>query len=545
MEYSLHLLPFIVSALVVAGMLVVVLFRWREPPAPWFAGTLACLLVWTVAYVVELSVVSLDDKLLWADVQFFAILPQPVFWLLTVRAIVGAPRLPRWMVAGLWLACATLITIVVTDPKDLFRGAPSLAWAGPLHVLDPDYGPAYFALVVPFQFALLSAALVVLVRSARQTHEVFRRRAFILIVATLLPMVVGAMYAADLLPWTNYNPVTAVVTVSAVLCGWAYWQYRLFDLTPLARAAVIEHLADAVLVLDVRGRLVDFNPAAAQVVPGLAGEALGRPVEEVFAFAPGVLACLRHLASGGWETQLAPAVDSTTDDDGGESARVVVVPAARARNGDPAGGSGHYSLTLTPVLSRGGRRRGSALLLHDVTRTVKLLSEVRRLANTDELTDLLSRRGFFALAERELERARRHALPLTVVLLDLDNLKMVNDVYGHAAGDELLRAVATVCREQLRSFDVMGRLGGDEFCAALPDDGPGEAAMVAERLRAAVAGLRVSVGGSLLQTTISIGLAGASVVTDETVVGMLEAADAALYEAKRAGRDRVVARGRR
>lgn len=545
MEYSPYLLPFVISALVVAGMLVVALMHWREPPAPWFAGTLLCLLVWTVAYVAELSVGSLSGKLLWAEVQFFAILPQPVFWYLAVRAIVGAPPPRRWIAAGLWLACGALIAVTVTDPNDLFRGAPSLAQAGPLRVLDADYGPAYYALVIPFQFAVLTASLVVLVRSARQTHGVFRQRALILIVATLLPMVAGAVYAAGLLPWANYNPVTAVVTVSALLCGWAYWRYRLFDLAPLARAAVIEHLTDAVLVLDLRGRLVDFNPAATRVVPGLMREALGRSVEDVFAFAPAVLGRLGQLAPGGWEVPLAPAAGTAADAaDEDQGAHAVAVPDASAAGG-PAAGLRHFSLTLTPVLGRDGRPRGSALLLHDVTRTVRLLSEVRRLASTDELTDLLSRRGFFALAERELERARRRAQPLTVLLFDLDDFKMVNDVYGHAAGDELLRAVAAVCREQLRPYDILGRVGGDEFCVALPEEAPHDGETVAERLRAAVAGLRVAVGGALLQTTISIGLAGASVVTDETVAGLLEAADMALYEAKRAGRDGVRVSGPR
>ena len=542
MDYSSQLLPFVISALVVAGLLVVALRHWREPAAPWFTGTLVCLLVWTVAYIAELSAVSLQDKLAWADVQFFAILPQAVFWFLAVRAIVGAPRLPRLVTAGLWLVCAALLVVVLVDPAGTFRGTPSLAVAGSLSVLAADYGIAYFALLVPFQFGLLVAALVVLVRSARHTHGVFRQRALILVVATLLPLIVGALYSADLLPWSDYDPATAIITISALLCAYALWRYRLFDLAPLARAAVIEHLTDAVLVLDVRGRVVDFNPAAALVVPELTDQTLGLPVEQVLARAPEVLARLGELAPGDRTARAepadaaAPSVPGSADEDDGED--VVTVP-ARAADGGAQGEGRRYSLSLAPVLSPSGGRIGTALVLHDVTRLMQLLRQVQRLAGTDELTGLLSRRRFFGLAEREVERARRHRLPLSMLVFDLDDFKLVNDVYGHGAGDDLLRAVAATCREQLRPFDIVGRMGGDEFCALLPHDGPEEGEKVAERLRAAVAGLTVVVSGSLVRTTLSIGVASSVGVTDETVTALLEAADAALYEAKRAGRDRV------
>ena len=543
MDYSSQLLPFVISALVVAGLLVVALRHWREPAAPWFTGTLVCLLVWTVAYIAELSAVSLGDKLAWADVQFFAILPQAVFWFLAVRAIVGAPRLPRLVTAALWLACAFLLVVVLVNPAQTFRGAPSLAVAGSLSVLAADYGIAYFALLVPFQFGLLAAALVVLVRSARHTHGVFRQRALILVVATALPVVVGALYAADLLPWSDYDPATAIITISAVLCAYALWRYRLFDLAPLARAAVIEHLTDAVLVLDVRGRVVDFNPAASLVVPELTQRSLGLPVEQVLARAPEVLARLGDLGPGDLTARpelvadrAGPPLAGTADEEDGED--VVTVPARAASGGAQEDGR-RYSLSLAPVLSPVGERVGTALVLHDVTRLMQLLRQVQRLAGTDELTDLLSRRRFFGLAEREVERARRHCLPLSVLVFDLDDFKLVNDVYGHAAGDDLLRAMAATCREQLRPFDIVGRVGGDEFCALLPHDGPEEGEKVAERLRAAVAGLTVVVSGSLVRTTLSIGVASSEGVTDETVAGLLEAADAALYEAKRAGRDCV------
>ena len=130
--------------------------------------------------------------------------------------------------------------------------------------------------------------------------------------------------------------------------------------------------------------------------------------------------------------------------------------------------SRHFTLALTAVRSRGGRVLGHSVLLHDVTRSVELLRQVERLATTDPLTELLTRKAFLELGEREMTRARLHGFPMWLVLLDLDHFALVNDLYGSDAGDEVIRAVAGACRRILRAFDLVGRLAGDEFVLLLP-----------------------------------------------------------------------------
>lgn len=100
-------------------------------------------------------------------------------------------------------------------------------------------------------------------------------------VATLLPMIGGALCVLGALPWRDYDPATALITVSALLAGYVLWRYRVFDVALLARDAVIERLADGVLVLDTTGRVVDFNRAASRLFPELTQAALGHPVEAV------------------------------------------------------------------------------------------------------------------------------------------------------------------------------------------------------------------------------------------------------------------------
>jgi diguanylate cyclase (GGDEF)-like protein len=197
----------------------------------------------------------------------------------------------------------------------------------------------------------------------------------------------------------------------------------------------------------------------------------------------------------------------------------------------------HLSVVTTPVYSRLGRLRGEAIVLRDVTGPVDMLHRLRRIATTDDLTGLLARRHLLELGRREVERAGRQGGAPAVVLFDVDGLKAVNDTYGHLAGDELLRAVGVAARSELRSFDLLGRYGGDEFAGVLPDLGPEDALAVAERLRLAVAALAVWHEEVCLRATVSVGVACGS--AGESLTELIAAADAALYEAKEAGRDRV------
>ena len=166
----------------------------------------------------------------------------------------------------------------------------------------------------------------------------------------------------------------------------------------------------------------------------------------------------------------------------------------------------------------------------------RLFSEVQQLATTDSLTGIFNRRHFFALARGEVERSRRYQYPLSLIMLDIDHFKQVNDTYGHATGDMILQQIAQRCRKNLRETDIFGRYGGEEFVVLLPLTDLENARLVAERLRleAAEVGREANVEG----VTISLGVAAMS-GSGEDPESLLGKADQALYAAKQAGRNRV------
>lgn len=169
----------------------------------------------------------------------------------------------------------------------------------------------------------------------------------------------------------------------------------------------------------------------------------------------------------------------------------------------------------------------------------QLNNQLERLAMTDELTGLANRRAFFVRGEEELKMARRYAAPLSLLMLDIDRFKGINDNHGHHVGDQVLQLVATTMQTLIREVDKLGRIGGEEFAILLPNTGPEEASKLAERLRRGVEKKTLRRENQVICVTISVGVASFGSNT-KTLDDLLRDADAALYLAKNQGRNQVV-----
>jgi diguanylate cyclase (GGDEF)-like protein len=206
-------------------------------------------------------------------------------------------------------------------------------------------------------------------------------------------------------------------------------------------------------------------------------------------------------------------------------------------------GRSALGMALAGTLFLLGALRGTKVLgdaMHNQIRIGYQLNQAhetaQKLARSDELTGLNNRRAFIELGESLVRVGSRNGSAVSCVLIDIDFFKKVNDVYGHSAGDTVLRHVGTLLVREFRASDICGRLGGEEFAVVLPDTDPVGASVVAERFRNAVATHEVPWQERSIQVTVSIGIAsGQAGLTD-----LLHHADMAMYEAKAAGRNRVV-----
>ena len=177
--------------------------------------------------------------------------------------------------------------------------------------------------------------------------------------------------------------------------------------------------------------------------------------------------------------------------------------------------------------------------LQSSSRVLELERRLSLLAHTDFLTGLLTKQTFFDSLEKEWHRSSRFHLPLSCGMVDLDFFKQINDVYGHPAGDSVLKFVAELLLDNCRASDTVCRYGGEEFCILMPETDEGEAAIWAERIRELLAALRIPTGEETLQITGSFGIAQYR-DDSQNPEELLKQADKALLNAKRSGRDRIV-----
>lgn len=174
----------------------------------------------------------------------------------------------------------------------------------------------------------------------------------------------------------------------------------------------------------------------------------------------------------------------------------------------------------------------------DISERKQAETTLRLQALTDELTGIANRRHFFAVGEQEVIRARRYMRPLTAIMFDIDHFKKVNDQHGHAVGDMVLKEIVRRAQDQLRTTDLLARIGGEEFITLLPETDMAGALLTAERLRAAVCTTPITTISGAVHTSISVGVV--QLRSHESLDALLSRADQTLYQAKNQGRNRVI-----
>jgi len=176
-------------------------------------------------------------------------------------------------------------------------------------------------------------------------------------------------------------------------------------------------------------------------------------------------------------------------------------------------------------------------LLEKNLKLENLSKNLEYLANTDELTDIWNRRAFIAESEKELQRAVRNEHPVCLLMLDIDDFKLINDQFGHEVGDEVLKLFCHGIMATKRSYDIFGRIGGEEFAILLPETKQAEAVELAERIREKIANIFFHTQQQNVRITVSIGVC--QLTPQDNILSGLNKADKVLYNAKRAGKNQV------
>ncbi len=388
-----------------------------------------------------------------------------------------------------------------------FYTSLNLIYVNGLWALDRSYGPLFWIWAI-YAYVILLSSSILLIQAMVRFPRHYKAQISLLLAAAVLPMIPNIFYLTGINFMKPYDPSSLFFSLSALLIGLSILKYRFFDVVPVAYHSVFRNMKSGVLVLDNRRKILDLNPEAEKIFSVTHLKAIGQSLES--------------LSEGAGELII---------EDNRESAEKWV-------NGRL------FEISTAPLLSDGKLDEGFILHLHDITAlkdTEKKLSDayeqLKEIASTDPLTGLLNRRTFFEQAVREFSRSRRSAAPFSMILIDLDNFKAVNDCMGHLVGDEVLRITADSLVELSRSGDIVGRYGGDEFVVIPFQTDETHSLELAKRYVSEIPP-RIS-GVTTVPVTLSIGIVVHDGSDRTTLENVFERADKAMYVSKTSGKNRA------
>ncbi|WP_151733612.1 histidine kinase N-terminal 7TM domain-containing diguanylate cyclase [Paenibacillus tengchongensis] len=478
-----------------------------------FIITSAASAVYTFGFALELSGSTMQEISFWIKVEYLGMPYIAPSGLIMIMYFVGLDRLvTRKLLTVLYsIPCITTLLVWTNDLHHLYYQSMHFREGAPTPLVDIVMGPWYI-IQGSVTFGCMLAGMVLILWQWNRLKLSYLRQLIILFIGQFLPALGAFLYLIDSTPY-GMDPVPVIMSVTSTLYIWAILSRSLLTAAPIARENLFSSMRDGVLVTDRGDMLVDYNRAATEMLEGLDSSAIGRPLAQLF------------LPAG------AEAVEYVMNSD-------PLVSGERELAWYRGEEIYYYQVRSSPVQKHTGVYSGRMIVLIDVTERRLLQEKLLQLATIDSLTGISNRTHFLECSRRALEEAKESKAPLSIILLDIDFFKSINDRYGHQYGDQALQHIAAVCGRHLRGEDIFGRYGGEEFVICLPRIALKEAAMLAETIRQGIERSQLYTMSGAIQVTASFGVVEAR-RADTSLEELLSEADHALYSSKRNGRNAV------
>jgi len=478
--------------------------------AIYFSISMVGGIIYSFGYAMEISSNMLPEIMFWVRFQHLGIWVVTPAWLLFSLCMTGKEKFitPRRIAVLSIISAFFFMSALTLGRGNLFHLNPRINTTDTFSTFIYDRGLIAWLGLVYISICLAGSTILFSFKMFRAAPA-FRKQAAIFLMGSLIPWIGMIVYVLGLTPYNlDASPISMIL--SGLILSFGFLRLRLFDIVPLARDVIFESMNDGVLVIDTHNQIIDFNPHLLEMLPGIPSTPVGFSALDALAAYPALLEMIK---------------DSTF-----QSVEFSV---------DIADSVYHYR--STPSLLRDWRKKeaGKIIVIHDYTQMKQLLEQLEELATRDSLTEIYNRRHFNKLAAEELYRLQRYGGLMSLIMMDIDYFKRINDTYGHAAGDAALRAVVKVCEEALRQSDIMARYGGEEFIFLLPQTDSTAALNTAHRLLTAIQNLHIEYEGHSFVVEASFGVASVVSPSNIHLDEILYCVDKALYKAKKSGRNQV------
>ena len=509
LEYTPYFLPIIVSTLILFG-LGIYSFRLRNTVeiAGLFALQNFAMAVWTLSYALELASPTLEGKIFWAKMKYFGSTTGPVLWLVFSLYYTNHKdrlTMPLKILLGFFI----LFTVGVVFTNDFHHWYWTKIFLLPGFPETQSEHGFYFWVYAAGIYLLILASVLIYINYYRTVPVYFRRQSILLVLGTFLPL--GIRILEDFVGWDPFPKVDNIILfllISALFYAVALFRFSALEIVPIAHSSVVQNINSGIIVLDALGRVVELNPFVQKLLGAESRTFIGKPLNEIL--------------NDGPKINYSPHMLIQVEEE-----------VSFVRNG----ASEYFIVQIAPIRDERKNLIGHVISLVDITERKYAEMELERLARTDMLTAITNRRHFFELAESQFALAQRYDHQLAIMMLDVDHFKSINDRYGHLAGDSVLQSVAQKCQSHMRNTDIFARYGGEEFIGLLPEQTEAGAVELAERIRRMLEQAEVKYEAQSLKVTASFGLALIQKESGLTLEQMIDRADQALYQSKRAGRN--------
>ena len=502
------------------AMALIMVYVSRQMPSVrgsriWGLVMLFCA-IWSAGDGIETLMVDLTDKLYMIRISYIGVIGTAVFWSFFITVYSHNDRLltPKVRIILLILPILTYLSVLTLHLHPYFYKSVELVSIHGISGLSMTYGPIFWAWSV-FAYCAIFGSGVLLIQAVLRFPHQFHGQIYLLIIAALMPLISNFLYITGHNFIEPFDPSAPAFVISGLLVGLSFHRYRFLDVVPVAHDLVFKHVNSGVILIDKQDVVFEMNPAAERMTNRLQKEVIGQPVQRLF--------FEQFNLANGFSNEMKQLCEVKV-------------------------GAAVYELQQTPLIDNAGKYMGKIVLLYDIS-ALKNSEEklsvandlLQKIAATDPLTELFNRRSFFDLAQRELSRAERCPLCFSLILIDLDDFKIVNDTKGHPRGDLVLQELARCLRRYSRGGDLLGRYGGDEFIVLAYEADPHEAKELAERFCQKIPPHLTQLADVDLPLTLSIGIVTYHTEKNITIDILLERADRALYKSKKAGRNQVSA----
>ena len=461
--------------------------------------------VYIIGYSFELKAQSVEEIKYFIKMEYFGITFMSGFWMILTYRYYFKTAMPIKMIIVLMIIPFLTLFFASTNEYQhlMHTNITAIEYDGYLLAVL-SRGPWNYVNIV-YIYLIQVFSVFVFIRAWRGESFKIGTQSFWMLLAAICPWVFNIIFYSGFSP-LNIDLTPFGLSFSGIFFYIAIFRHDFLEIKELVKDVTFLELREGIIVIDDKRRLIDYNRAAKEVFNWLDKSHIGTDISK---FKDG-----QYILE-----QIMNKFEIEVLEKGVEK---------------------HYEFNKT-ILNENNKVLGWIYIIQDVTKQKEMLRVLDDLANYDALTKIYNRRKLIEEAERELHKAQRYNRYISFLMFDIDHFKIINDNYGHLAGDEVLRQLGRTCSTRIRCTDILGRYGGEEFLIVLSETNKENALQVAENIRKAVADMKIVYEGETIQITVSIGIESALINREDYIIDkLISNADKALYQAKKNGRNQTV-----